>query len=205
MKCIDLFSGLGGFSEAFLDRGHEVVRYDIDKQFKDVPNTVIQDVLTLTAKDLTADVVLAGIECTHLTYANHNIELLSYAKARRLAKHTLSIIQEANPQYWVIENPKNSRLWKIIGKPSYITAWGYWGEQYFKPTGLKGILPHIDWPTRYIEPMPRESWNFETYKTHKFAYLCEVNPARRSLIPYPFSKALCIAIEENRGTQETLE
>ena len=204
MKCIDLFSGLGGFSQAFLDRRHNVTRYDIDEQFKDVPNTIIQDVLNLTAKDLSADIVLAGIECTHLTYANQNLEFMSHAKAVELATHTLSIIQEANPQYWVIENPKNSRLWKIIGKPNYITAWGYWGEQYFKPTGLKGILPHIDWPTRYTEPVPKESWNLKRYKQNKFSYLCDTDPTRRSFIPYAFSEALCVAIEENRGTQELL-
>jgi len=205
MRCIDLFSGLGGFSQAFLDRGHEVTRYDIDRQFRDVPNTIIRDVLTLTSKDLTkADIVLAGIECTHLTYANQNLESMNHKKAVKLAKHTMNIIQEASPSYWVIENPKNSRLWTIIGKPNYITAWGYWSEAYFKPTGLKGILPHIEWPTKYTEPIPKESWNLEIYKTNKFSYLCDRNPARRSLIPYTFSEALCIAIEENRGTQETL-
>ena len=206
MKCIDLFSGLGGFSQAFLDREHDVIRYDIDKQFRDVPNTIIRDVLTLTSKDLAdADIVLAGIDCTHLTYANTSPNPQGYKKAVEIAKHTLSIIQEANPMYWVIENPKASRLWKILGKPNYLTAWGYWGKAYYKPTGLKGILPHIDWPTRYTEPVPKESWNLERYKKNKFSYLCEVDSTKRSLIPHSFSEALCIAVEENRGIQEILQ
>ena len=205
MYCIDLFSGLGGFSAAFVERGHDVIRYDIDCQFRDVPNTIIRDVLTLTSKDLAkADIVLAGIDCTYLTYANANPEPQGYKKAVEIAKHTLSIIQEASPEYWIIENPKASRLWKVLGKPSYLTAWGYWGEAYYKPTGLMGILPHIEWPTRYTEPEPKPEWDLETYNTHKFAYLAPRDTTKRSLIPYAFSEALCVGIEEGHSTQEML-
>jgi len=41
MEVVDLFSGLGGFSQAFLDRGHEVERYDNNPKFSQVPNTKI--------------------------------------------------------------------------------------------------------------------------------------------------------------------
>lgn len=44
MRILDLFSGTGGASQAFLDRGHDVVRIDNDPQFADVPNTIIDDV-----------------------------------------------------------------------------------------------------------------------------------------------------------------
>jgi len=33
MRVLDLFSGLGGFSEAFKDRGHFVITFDIDPDF----------------------------------------------------------------------------------------------------------------------------------------------------------------------------
>ena len=33
MRVLDLFSGLGGWASAFLDRGHEVVTTDLDLAF----------------------------------------------------------------------------------------------------------------------------------------------------------------------------
>ena len=196
MKVVDLFSGLGGFSQAFVDRGHEVERYDFNEDFKDVPHTTIKDVFDMTPVDLEhADIVLASIDCTHFTHANHNPDKDGLQLAKELTKHTLNIIHEANPRFWIIENPPG-RIKKVLGPPVYKTAWGYWGTPYLKPTWLWGNLPFIDWPTQYTEPQPKDTWNLETFKTHKFAYLCERDSAKRSLVPYAFSEALCKAIEE---------
>lgn len=46
MRVLDVFSGTGSATQAFLDRGHEVLRVDNDQRFKDVPNTLIADVLS---------------------------------------------------------------------------------------------------------------------------------------------------------------
>ena len=193
---IDLFSGLGGFSQAFLDRGHYVERYDFNPEFKEVPNTIIKDVFDMTPIDLEiADIVLASIDCTYFTHTNSNPDKEGLDLSIRLAKHTLNIIHEANPEYWVIENPPG-RIKKVLGPPVYKTAWGYWGTPYFKPTWLWGKLPFMKWPRKYKEPLPKESWNLETFKTHKFAYLCDRDPKKRSLIPYAFSEALCKALEK---------
>lgn len=193
MRVIDLFSGRGGFSQAFLDRGHNVIRYDYDEQFKDVPNTIIQDVLELNY--LRADVILASIDCTHLTYANAHPDKKGLELSRRLAKHTLKVIHKSKPVYWCIENPEKSRLWRIIGKPTFVTAWGYWGMPYLKPTGLLGQLPLIDWRYTYDEPQPKDTWNRERYNKNKFSYLAPRAAEKRSLIPYEFSLAFCLAAE----------
>jgi site-specific DNA-cytosine methylase len=39
MKVLDLFSGLGGASEAFLTAGHDVVRIENNPLLSEVPNT----------------------------------------------------------------------------------------------------------------------------------------------------------------------
>jgi hypothetical protein len=197
MRVVDLFSGLGGFSQAFLDRGHDVTRYDVDPQFKDVPNTIIKDILELHPGDLqNLDVILAGIDCTHLTYANADPK--EYNLAKRLALHTMQLIDKSAPSFFAVENPKASRLWNIIGPPNYITEWGGWGTPYRKPTGILGRLPLIDWPMRYVEPAPKESWDRTRFLKNKFSYLAPRKSSERSLIPYPFSLALCIAIEQQR-------
>ena len=33
MKVLDLFAGLGGFSEAFRQRGHQVITVDVEEKF----------------------------------------------------------------------------------------------------------------------------------------------------------------------------
>lgn len=67
MKILDLFSGTGGFSEAFLQRGHSVIRVDNDKRFRDVPCTRIIDVLDSGNMDPIVadryDVIVASPPC----------------------------------------------------------------------------------------------------------------------------------------------
>ena len=205
LKAIDLFSGLGGFSQAFVDRGHDVTRYDFNPDFEEVPFTIIKDVFELTANDLKdADIILASIDCTYFTHTNSNPDKDGLKVSKELTKHTLKIIHEANPLFWIIENPPG-RIKNVLGPPMFKTAWGYWGTPYYKPTWLWGKLPFIEWKTRYAEPQPKESWNLDSFKTHKFAYLCPRDSKQRSLIPYEFSLALCIATEKATHIQEILE
>ena len=204
MEVIDLFSGLGGFSEGFLDRGHKVTRYDYNEDFRDVPGTIIKDIFDLTADDLQhADVILASPDCTYFTYANAQPDKDKLKFALKLAKHTLNIIQEANPRYYIIENPPG-RIKKVLGLPTIITAWGFWGTPYLKPTWLWGKIPDITWLTRYKEPIPKETWDLDRYKKNKFSYLCDTDPKQRSLIPKLFSLVLCKAIENEAPGQSTL-
>ena len=204
MKCLDLFSGKGGFSEGFRKRGHEVTRYDFNKDFEEVPHTIIKDVFDLTADDLQgADIILASIDCTYLTYANPQPDPKALLESLSLAQHTLKIIQEAHPKFWVIENPPG-RLKHVLGPPVIKTAWGFWGTPYLKPTWLWGILPFMIWPTRYTEPEPNPEWDLKKYKHNKFAYLAKRQGKDRSFIPLSFSEALCIAAENDTHYQTTL-
>ncbi|RLB76543.1 MAG: hypothetical protein DRH24_17720 [Deltaproteobacteria bacterium] len=167
---IDLCSGLGGFSQAFLDRGHRVTRYDNDPRFEAIPNTVIEDVFNLTAEDLReADIVLASPPC----------QVFSCAAAWRywyngrpkedrrehvenqiaLVKHIVKIIHGADPPYWVLENPRGL-LRKVLGPPAVTTFWAAWGAPYLKPTDLWGKIPAIDWR------IPRK-WVSDTHGRHR--------------------------------------
>jgi len=222
MRVHDLFSGLGGFSEAFVERGHQVTRYDIEGKFAEVPHTTIQDVLELTAEDLAdADVVLASPPCTHFScaagwkYWPNGFPTPEVQESVELVKHTMQVIDEADPEYWILENPVG-QLRRFLGPPAITTYWGAWGAPYLKPTDLWGILPNMIWPSPpMMEPL-RESthgkhlgvqaanWDVETYNRSKFSYLSPRSSELRSLIPYEFSLALCCAIEENPGKQYRL-
>ncbi len=208
MEVVDLFSGLGGFSQAFVDRGHTVERYDNDPKFKEIPHTMTIDVLDMTPIDLEhADIILASPPCTCFSFAAQS----KYYPKRRdphaavreavhLVKHAISIIKHAHPEYWILENPVG-RLRGYIGKPSITTAWCAWGTNYKKPTYLWGKLPPIDWKmARKWEPnlsggagnaMPNDPYPRDL--------------AKRALIPYEFSMAVCLAAEGNSPQQTLME
>ena len=206
MKVIDLFSGLGGFSQAFLDRGHDVTRYDNNVRFRDIPNTIIQDVKTLLPGDLKgADIILASPDCRCFSVAAdhyHWPKGIPTEETRAqidLVQFTVSLIEQVHPRYWILENPVG-RMRQVLGKPAMTTYWCAWGTPYKKPTDLWGKLPPIDWKMPFKwEPNPSggagNAMPNDPYPR---------DPAKRALIPYDFSMAVCLAAEGN-SQQETLE
>ena len=203
MEVVDLFSGLGGFSQAFVDRDHDVERYDFDEEFKEVPHTTIKDVIELSPIDLEhADIILASPPCNHFSIASvyhhwKNGEPTEATKQQiELVKYTVSLINEVNPKYWILENPRGM-LRRILGKPNKFIYMAAYGKKAKKPTDLWGVFPPIDWLKPFIwEKAPRGSDS----GTQDNA----LTPAERALIPYDFSMAVCLAAEGN-SLQETLE
>jgi len=202
MKCIDLFSGLGGFSEAFINRGHDVLRIDNDNRFKDIPYTTIKDVGTLTSTELQgAYIILASPPCTHFSVASvyrhwpKGVPTKATLKQINLVKYTIKIIKEAKPKYWIMENPIG-KLRKVIGTPPLTVYMCAWGKKAKKPTDLWGQLPPIDikMPMKW-QKAPRGS---------KLGVQGYHDPAAAAMIPYDFSLAVCLAAEGN-SPQQTLE
>ncbi len=223
LTVIDLFSGLGGFSQSFVDRGHNVVRIDNEPSLAHVPHTTIADVLALTFWDLpdAVDIVLASPPCTHFScaagwrYWKNGFPSPEVEESVKLVKYTLALINGIDPKYWVLENPRGM-LRKVIGPPVVTTWWGSWGMPYLKPTDLWGKLPAIDWPPHpRLDPM-RES----THGKHKGVQENKTDlidnleliglldyaeaPALRALVPYKFSESLCLSLEQDRGGQVDL-
>ena len=221
MKVVDLFSGLGGFSQAFIDRGHEVERYDFNEDFKDIPYTTIKDVMELTPVDLEyADIILASPPCTHFSVAavyHHWPKPLKEPTKEtlqqiNLVKYTVALLKEVDPTYWMVENPQGM-MKKILGQQAMKQCWGSWGMNALKPTHLWGKFPPVDWracSTSRHDKTPRGSKkgvqgiNISSFKKNKFAYNIPRDSALRALIPYDFSLAVCLAAEGN-SQQETLE
>jgi hypothetical protein len=203
MRVVDLFSGLGGFSQAFVDRGHEVTRVDNNSQFKDIDNTVIMDVGTLTPDIMGCpDIILTGFPCQHFSIAavSHHwpkgeptkktIEMIN------LLKRTLWLIRETNPKYDILENPRGM-MRNVLGKPAKSIFLGAWNKKNKKATDLWGKLPPVDWllPHKWIEAKRGAKTGVQDPS---------LSAAERSLIPYEFSLAVCLAAEGN-SPQQTLE
>jgi len=140
-RVLDLFCGLGGFSQAFADSERwSVTTVDIEARFE--PDRVA-DVFALRPSDFEReyDVVLASPPCTQFSAVQDlNGAHEPSGDAVALVYHTLGVIKGLSPTYWVLENPRG-RLRSYIGKPTATVTYCQYGEGYQKPTDLWGRHP----------------------------------------------------------------
>lgn len=189
--CVDLCSGLGGFSQAFIDAGWEVIRIDNDPKFKDVPNTMIADVCDLeTIKNIIGErkvnVVLASPPCERFSIAMPTWPKKGIGKALSIVGACLEIIVELKPEYWMLENPKGRLRW-FLGKPRQSIHLNSLGYRTLKPTDLWGNIP-LPLLNDVVKPI-----NFRTHgRSRLFDAVHE--PAKRALLPIGLSKAVLEAV-----------
>ena len=82
--------------------------------------------------------IIANPVCTEFSTAKCFTHRGDIEKGMVLVNHCLRIIKEAQPKWWVIENPFNGRLKEILGKPKYVyQPWEY-GSPWTKKTALWG-------------------------------------------------------------------
>jgi hypothetical protein len=177
-----LFSGLGGFSEAFLRRGHEVVRVDIDPRFK--PD-VCADILDVTARDLPGPwtVILASPPCVEFTrWGFRGLFPNANPPDTELVKRTVVLISTLAPRWWCLENVRASVVWitPLLDRPRKRVGSRYlWGE-----------FPPFDSP-------------------HVYGKSClgtrKDRPALRAKIPYSLSLGLCAACENYERRRDLTE
>lgn len=153
---LDLFSGLGGASEAFYQcPGWSVLRIDNNPLLSGVPATVITDVDNLAPifyKEK-LDLVWASPPCTEFSGGFSSPKsiasrseggLESYKPNMSLLEKAIEIIEIVKPKYWVIEN--------VAGSIRYFRE--YLGEprQIIGPYVLWGNFPIIDLKAEMIIP-----------------------------------------------------
>lgn len=101
MRVLDLFSGTGGWSEAFLQRGHEVVRVDNDLRFESVPNTLVMSVMDEGwPLNATHDVVLASPPCQCFSLSSIRHHFIARSTCRDCGKGMVRMTGER----WVPSN-----------------------------------------------------------------------------------------------------
>lgn len=113
MRMLDIYSGLGGASEAFLKAGWEVHRLENNVLLKDVPGTKMVDVLKWPFQEIPIgyyDFIWASPPCREFS----NGYAAPAPKAKRAGrefqpnldclKRAKEIIDYLQPKYWAIEN-----------------------------------------------------------------------------------------------------
>ena len=153
MKMLELFCGTKSVSNAFKKLGWEVYTVDWDKDFNP---TLCVDISTLTVKNIVdmcggyPDVIHASPDCTTYSVAaisrhrkkerNGNLSPVSeYAKfCDETNKHVLELINELNPKYYFIENPRGGlRKMDFMQKiPRYTVTYCQYGDTRMKPTDI---------------------------------------------------------------------
>lgn len=216
--CIDLFSGLGGWSEAFMNRPDwNVVRIENNKRFKNVPHTVIMDVLDFDVSIIESPVtvVLASPPCTTMSVASvrwywGHIEGYDGAVPGKTAREhialfqkTLDIIHESQAPYYAIENPMGMAK-HIMGEKDHRTYHCIWKDPDpvtgklppMKPTDLWYHLPppvSVSWP-----PLIPDTWE-KAPRGARSGTQGIKDKAERAKIPYRLSEFIRMHIDAYWG------
>jgi len=142
---IDLYSGLGGASEAFVlgPNPWAVLRYENNPALADIPYTTLCD---LTDFDIhirhRVDLIWASPPCTDFSRGFHapgptaEREGRDFEPSLDLVNRAIEIIEELAPTYWIIENVIGAikHFEPILGEP----------RQIIGPFVLWGNFPLID-------------------------------------------------------------
>ena len=172
MKVLELFAGTRSVSKAFEARGHEVFSIEWDRSFPDID--LYADVGEITAEDIIEafgrpDVIWASPDCTTYSVAaisKHRIKgketgnlypISEYASfCDRVNAHVISLIQELNPRYWFIENPRGGlrKMDFMRGLPRYTVTYCQYGDTRMKPTDIWTNHPDPQFkpPCHYGDP-----------------------------------------------------
>lgn len=160
MKVLELFAGTRSISKAFERKNAEREReqhitYSIewDKGFEKI--SLYADISKVTAEQIIElfgkpDVIWASPDCTTYSIAgishhrkkseNGSLEPVSdYAKfCDEVNKHVLQLIDELNPMFWFIENPRGGMRKMDFMKylPRYTVTYCQYGDKRMKPTDI---------------------------------------------------------------------
>lgn len=205
MLVLDLFSGLGGWSDAFRDAGHMVVTLDNNPAFKP---TICADVLSVSSDLLSVwgkfDVILASPPCECFSVASISSHWTGgkgayipkdskTERAVKIVRYTLNLIEALNPRFWALENPRGV-LRKVIGNPKCTITYCQYGERRMKPTDLWGELPDSFVPLRCYNG---DSCHDSAPRGAKTGTQGIKGTSERAKIPYGLSLAFLLACEKD--------
>jgi hypothetical protein len=200
---LDLFCGLGGFSQAFAESDRwSVTTVDIEARFD--PD-ITADVFELRPSDFDRefDLVLASPPCTQFSLAASRYERVVDGEPQTddardavgLVYHTIGLIKGLAPEYWVLENPQGY-LRQVLGAPTGRVTYCQYGTDWMKPTDLWGEHPPMQYQAcAYGDDCHADN----TDQDHGGLGNCNVSgtrdPAERAKVPDELSAAIRDAVD----------
>jgi len=150
MKALDLFCGLGGWSDGLALEGFEVLGVEIEPKIAALYKhpVIVEDVRNLDGRDFRGyDLIVGSPPCRDFTRMNRfkhwKIPADPEGRGMELVNAFLRIVREANPRFWLMENVLG--LEKYLGQPPRCKARlsrtmirGFWGNfpTFFIPKTL---------------------------------------------------------------------
>jgi len=125
-KILHLCADTGSDSKPWADAGYEVILIgsDIGVENYTPPDDVYG--------------IFANPPCTEFSIARTGGKARLHSEGMFLVKECQRIIKQANPKFWVIENPATGALKKFIGEPDYKYQPWWYGSPWTKETALWG-------------------------------------------------------------------
>jgi hypothetical protein len=208
--CLDLFSGVGGFSAAFRESPDwDVTRVEIDPTRE---AEIHADVLDLRPADLPQDpdVILASPPCTVFSPANAQENFIDREPVTDRAKehvalalHTYALIQALSPTWYYVENPRGKLRWFWPERPRGTVTYCRYGRAYMKPTDLYGRHPPGMSYRSCNAGDPCHTRNVADDGTPATASMPD-DYGERAKVPYKLSEAVRTAVEGAETTQQSL-
>ena len=188
LKVIDLFSGLGGWTQSFIkSHKYQVERYDSDPWLRDVENTEIVD---LTQEKIeypdcipAPHLLVGSPPCYEFSLAHSAPRSIAMRNGEKFTPSMDCVlafcehVENLNPKFWLMENVKGSAEFinPIMGEP----------RQIIGPFILWGNFPLLDISEselKVIKEHKKKAGNKHRWSDHRGSY--------RAFIPEPMSNAL---------------
>tara|TARA_R110000796_G_C14457688_1_gene424142 strand:+ start:315 stop:953 length:639 start_codon:yes stop_codon:yes gene_type:complete len=166
MKVLELFAGSCSFSNVAKEFGHETFTVDNGLDLKTVDHYVkidlVKDILELEADEIPfkPDIIWASPPCTTFSVAscghhwhppdNQGIRIpktVEAARGLRILETTIWLINELEPKYYFIENPRGlmRKMLEVEELPRHTVTYCQYGDKRMKPTD---IWTNLDWTPR---------------------------------------------------------
>lgn len=118
----------------------------------------------------------------------------------KLVKHTIELIQELDPEYWFVENPRGM-LRNILGKPEESEYGGgtvtycQYGDDRMKPTDLWGNHPDS---LEYKSCSNGDDCHVSASRGSKTGTQGKDSDVERAMVPKGLSEAILEAVSQDR-------
>lgn len=171
LKVLELFAGTRSIGKAFEKNGHKVFSIEWDSRHENID--LYADILTVTVEQVLeqfgkVDIIWASPDCTSYSIAgisHHRTKEDSgnlapkseYAKfCDEVNKHVLNLINELQPTYYFIENPRGGmrKMDFMQGLPRYTVTYCQYGDTRMKPTDIWTNHPNPNFKPMCKNGMP---------------------------------------------------